>query len=90
MSVRMNIPMFLQHVTDGVKVAEVNGATVGECLQDFVRQFPDMKYELFDEDGNLHDDLTIWINRESTSPYIVDEPVEDGAELDILRLFTGG
>ena len=90
MSVRMNIPMFLQHASDGVKVAEVNGATVGDCLRDLVGQFPDIKDELFDKDGNLQYHLTIWINRESTSPDILDKPIEDGAELDVIRLFMGG
>jgi len=90
MSVKINIPMFLQQSADGVKVAEVDGATVGECLDDLIRQFPGMKEALFDNDGNLHYHLTIWINRESTSPDILTKPIEDGAELDVIRLFMGG
>jgi len=90
MSVKINIPMFLQHIANGVKVAEVDGTTIGECLNDLIKQFPEMKEALFDKDGSLHYHLTVWINRESTSPDILARAIEDGAKLDVIRLFMGG
>ena len=39
-SVEIYIPQFLQHLANGVEVVEVNGRTVGECLNDLAKQFP--------------------------------------------------
>jgi cellulose biosynthesis protein BcsQ len=42
-NITFEVPLFLDRFTDGVKIAKVNGNTVGECLDDFVRQFPNAK-----------------------------------------------
>ena len=90
MSVKINIPIFLQSLTNNVKVAKVTGSTIGECIDDFIKQFPGIEKELFDKDGNLHYHLTVWINRESTSPDMMAKTINDGDELDIIRLHMGG
>lgn len=90
MSVKINIPHFLLEHTRGKKVVEVEGKTVEECLGDFIRQFPGIKNEMFDNDGSLSPYLTIWVNRESIYPDFFNKPLEGGEELDILRIYLGG
>ena len=40
---------YLQPFINGAKAVEVNGSTVGECLEHLVDKFPKLK--LFDKDG---------------------------------------
>ena len=90
MGVEINIPQFLQHLTNGVKVAEVSGRTVGECLIDLVRQFPQLKALLFTKNGKLLKYLDVYINGESAYPEELAKPVSDGDELYIIKIIVGG
>ena len=51
MSVKVYIPHNMEHLTNCTQVVEVEGATVGGCLQHLVRQFPDIKKELLSPCG---------------------------------------
>ena len=90
MSVTIIIPQFLQHLTGGTGLVQVNGDIVGECLNDLVAYFPQLKVLLFQEEGVLHDYLDIFINRESTYPEELAKPVKDGDELHIVKIIVGG
>ena len=46
MSIKMNIPSYMKPLTNDMKVVEVNGSTVGECLNHLITQFPDIKKRL--------------------------------------------
>jgi len=88
--VEVNIPQFLQHLTDDVKVAVVNGGTVGECLKDLVKQFPQLKELLFTKNGRLIKYLDIYINGDSAYPEELAKPASDGDELHIVKSIVGG
>lgn len=90
MSIKVNIPYFLQHLTNNVEVAEVNGTTVGECLKHLVEQFPLIEERLFDEQGKLPIYFNIYVNGESVYPEELTKPVKDGDELHIAFLIGGG
>ena len=90
MSVTINIPQFLQHLTYDVKIAVVNGRTVGECLRDLVQQLPQLKTLLFTKDGKLLKYLDVYINGESAYPEELAKPVNDGDELHIVKSIVGG
>jgi molybdopterin converting factor small subunit len=91
MSVRINIPLFLQRlVPNDVRISEVNGNTVGECLRHLVEQFPIIEKELFDKNGKLAPNIDIYVNKESTYPEELSTPVKDRDELDIIIILGGG
>jgi len=90
MSVEINIPQFLQPVADEVKVADVNGSTVGDCLSDLVKKFPRLEEKLFGENGKLHGYLDVFINGESAYPEELARPVSQGDELHIVNIIVGG
>ena len=90
MSIKVNIPHFLQGYTGHVKTTGVKGSTIGECLEALVRQFPKLKKELFDRDGNLRSYLTIWVNKEGTNSTELAVSLKEGDELDILPVIIGG
>ncbi len=92
MSIEVKIPSYFQRYTNGVDIAEVNGTTVGECLHDLVKQFPDIKSMLFYEPDGLDECIAICVNREVLTAW--DEPmrrgVVDGDEISLLVMAAGG
>ena len=90
MSTKINIPSYMQSLTNNMKVVEVKGSTVGECLNYLVKQFPGMKKWLFSKKGSLFENIIISINGESAYPEQLTKPVKDGDELNILLLIGGG
>ncbi len=90
MSVQLNVPSGMGHLTGSRATVEVNGATVGQCLADLVRQFPKTKSALFNEKGKLLDYIEIYLNLESSYPEELAKPVQDGDRLDIITVLSGG
>ena len=90
MTVEFNIPQFWQHLTDNVKVAEVDGGTVGECIEELMNRFPQLEDMLLDKDGKLPRLLNVYINKESAFPEELDKPVHEGDELHIMYTLVGG
>jgi molybdopterin converting factor small subunit len=90
MGVQIEVPPFLLHLTKGLKVAEVNGATVGECLCDLVRQFPGVEKLLFHKDGKLLGHIDLFLNGVSTFPEELTKPVSDGDRISMLYIIVGG
>ena len=90
MSIQINISQFLQHLTNGTRTVDVNGKTVGECLNDLVKQFPPVEPLLFDKKGELIKLLNVYVNGESAYPEELTKPVNEGDELDIMYTIVGG
>ena len=90
MSIKINIPSYMQSLTNNTEVVEINGSTVGECLKHLVKQFPGMKKQLFSKSGNLFENIIISVNGESTYPEQLAKPVKDGDELNIVFIIGGG
>jgi len=90
MGIKVNIHPGLHQFTNGQDVAEVNGNTVGRCLDDLVRQFPGIEKGLFDKNGNLLNYADIYVNLESSYPEELTKPVKDGDELHITLMIAGG
>ena len=90
MSVRINIHPILHHFTNGQDVVQVNGSTVGQCLEQLVAQFPELKERLFDRDGKLLNHVDVYVNGESAYPEELAKPIKGGDELHIVLIITGG
>ena len=90
MSIKISIPSYMRSFTNNMKVVEVNGSTVGVCLNHLVKQFPGMKKQLFSKNGNLFENIIISVNGESAYPEQLVKPVKDGDELNIMFVIGGG
>ena len=90
MSIKINIPSYMKSFTNNMKVVEVNGNTVGECLNHLIKQFPGMKKQLFSKNDNLFESIIISVNGESAYPEQLVKPVKEGDELNILLIIGGG
>ena len=90
MNIKINIPSYLQPFINNMEVVEVNGSTVGECLNHLVKQFPRIKKQLFSKNGKLFEYIIISVNGESAYPEQLAKPVKDGDEFNILLIIGGG
>ena len=90
MSVEINIPPSLQALVDGIKQIEVDGGTVGECLKEMVRLYPQLKEKIFTRGGRLPKGMNIFINGASVSPRPLAIPVRNGDKVHIAYIVLGG
>lgn len=90
MSIEVKLSPVLTRYTGNQPTAEVKGSTIGECLDDLIKKFPDLKKILFDQSGELHSHLDFYVNGESAYPEELAKPVRDGDRLDIVMIIAGG
>lgn len=88
-SIKINLHR-LQNHTNYRNIVEVSGNTVGQCLDHLIKQFPAIKEEILDEDGEVLASIHIFVNNEGTFPKELAKPVEDGDVIDIIPLIAGG
>ena len=90
MAVTVRIPQFLEQFTNKEREIEVEGSTVGECLKNLVRKFPGAKQEIFDKNGDIIYYIDVYVNNESAYPNTLIKPVEDGDDISIVLMLSGG
>jgi len=90
LSVRIKLHRSLAKIADGRAVLEVNGDTVGQCLEQLAARFPNLKKKLFEKNGALSRILEIYVNGESIYPDELATAVKDGDELDTVMRISGG
>ena len=78
----------LQAVTDGQEEVQVDGAsTLGEVLKGVEAQFPQVKEQLYDKEGQLKDTFDVYINSENIDPVTLSAKVSDGDEVTVTMFF---
>ena len=90
MSITIEISSVFARYARNQTVFQVKGSTVGECLQDLVRQFSGLKKIFLDKNGNLHHIYDVYVNGKSAYPKEMAKPVKDGDKLNIVMLIYGG
>jgi len=90
LSVKINLASSLRHLTNDQAVVEVNGNTVGQCLEQLITRFPKTRKRLLEKNGALSRIIDIYVNGESAYPEGLDTAVKDGDELHIEVIISGG
>lgn len=90
MSIKIHIHVTHRRHTDGRKMVEAEGDTVGKALNNFVAQYPGMKKELFDKNGKLLHYIEIYLNKASAYPGELEKALKDGDEIQIITFLAGG
>jgi len=90
MTVKIHLHKTHRQHTAGKELVEVNGDTVGACLDDLVRRFPTIKQGLFDDKGRLRHNVEIYVNMESAYPDELAKAVKNGDEIHLTLILTGG
>jgi molybdopterin converting factor small subunit len=84
MSIKFFLPDSLSHLAKGENFFEVNGSTVGECLDQLVSLVPVMKQVLFYDSGDrLQPTIKVLVNQESTDAEGLAKELQDGDEIQI-------
>ena len=89
-TVRVHIHKTHRTLTDGMERVDVEGRSVAECLRSLVARFPNIRRVLFASNGELLKNIDIYINAESAYPEELKKPVEDGDEIHLDLMLTGG
>jgi molybdopterin converting factor small subunit len=89
-SIEINIHKTHRQFTNGLDIVEADGNTVGACLDNLVRQFPDMGKVLFNKKGKLVNVIEIYVNLKSAYPDELAKPVKDGDRIHITLMIAGG
>jgi molybdopterin converting factor small subunit len=90
MSVNIHIHTTHRPFTNGLEVVSVEGSTVGECLNQLIKQFPGMEKALFAKKDKLLNNVEIYLNHSSAYPNELVKPVKDGDEIHLVIMLTGG
>jgi sulfur-carrier protein len=90
-SVSVRLPTVLRSQAGGQSSVSAEGGTIGEVVEDLVRQFPGMATHLRAPDGGLHKFVNVYVNDEDVR-YLdkLDTKVSDGDEVSILPAVAGG
>lgn len=90
-TITIEIPTPLRSFTDDQAAVEVEGATVHEALDDLVARYPDLKSNLYTEDGELRQFVNVYAGDDDIR-YLdgPDTALEDGTALSIVPSIAGG
>jgi sulfur carrier protein ThiS len=72
------------------QTVEVDGCTIGESLSNLALQIPGIKEQLFDKTGSLRDYFHVYVNKSIVSSNVAAKPTQDGDEIHLVVMITGG
>jgi molybdopterin synthase sulfur carrier subunit len=90
MSVKVHIHTTHRQFTNGLEAVDVEGSTVGDCLNHLIKQYPGMEKALFAKKDKLRNNVEIYLNHASAYPNELVKPVKDGDVIHLVTMLTGG
>ena len=90
MAAKVHLHATHRQFTNGLGVVAVDGNTVGECLNDLIRQFPGMEKALFAKKDKLLNSVEVYLNHASAYPDELLKPVKDDDEIHLVVMLAGG
>lgn len=91
MAVKLRMPPILRPQVGGVREVAATGATLGEVLDDLFAQFPGVREQIVDADGNLNRFVNVYVSNEDVR--LGDglaTAVPDGSTVIVLPAMAGG
>lgn len=91
MSVEVRLPTIMRSLAGGQAKVGATGSTIGEVIDDLVRQFPGIGGQIVTSEGLLHKFVNIYVNDDDVR-YVgkLAAPVADGDVVSILPAVAGG
>ena len=91
MAVTVRLPTIMRSNAGGQSEISAEGATIGEIIDDVVRQFPGTASHLRAPDGGVHRFVNVYLNDEDVR-YIgkLEAKVSDGDTVSIVPAVAGG
>lgn len=91
---KVNFYATLRQITGGkvVHVARNDGMTIRDVLNEVMQRFPPLKEELFNERGDLHNYVHVFVNGRDVRylDTLLDTPLKDTDEVDLFPAVGGG
>jgi molybdopterin converting factor small subunit len=89
-SVKVSLHRTHRQFTGGLEIVEVQGDTVGDCLDHLSKEYPGIGEALFEKKGKLRNHIEVFHNDKTTYPQELAMPVKDGDEIYITAMLAGG
>jgi molybdopterin converting factor small subunit len=89
LSVIIKTHPFLRRFLKDNEEVEVEGRTIGECLENLEGKFPGFKHQVL-QDGRLRSIIEIYVNEESAYPEDLEKRVKDGDVVTFITYIGGG
>jgi adenylyltransferase/sulfurtransferase len=88
---KVSIPTPLRQFTGKQDAVSVSGATVGEVLNGLATQYPDLRKQIFNDEGKLRSFVNVYLNDEDIR-YLSksDTPAADGDTVSLVPSIAGG
>lgn len=90
MSISVDIPSIFARYAGNVTSFQAEGKTVGECINDLARRYPELGKMVLAPSGHLMNYIDIFINGESAYPRPLAKPLKDRDKLKIIMIIQGG
>jgi len=87
-AVRVRVASLLHSYTGGLKVIELEAATVGEALKALEQRFPGLHFRVIDEQGQIRPHMNVFLNEDKVQNLAT--PVAAGMEIYIVGALSGG
>jgi MoaD family protein len=87
----IRIPTPLRTYTQGEKEIQVQGRNVGELMDNFTEQYPELRPHLFNGDGELRAFVNLFLNEENVRDLQgVETPLQEDDRLMLVPSVAGG
>ena len=91
MATKILIPTPLRPFTDKLDAVEIDGATIGELLQNLTTKYGGLKQHLYAADGKLRSFVNIYVNDDDIRYLQKDQtPIKAGDTVSIIPSVAGG
>jgi sulfur-carrier protein adenylyltransferase/sulfurtransferase len=91
MATKVHIPTPLRPFTDKLDTVEIDGATIGELLQNLTAKYAGLRQHLYANDGKLRSFVNIYVNDDDIRYLQKDQtPVKSGDKVSIIPSVAGG
>jgi molybdopterin converting factor small subunit len=90
MSIEIILSPSLQTLAGNALSVNVEGKTLGECLDALMQKHPQLKEVLLDDNRVLRKDYMIFINGENAYMEELVRPVKEGDKIHLMTFFVGG
>jgi len=91
MPTQVRIPTPLRKLTREEEVVSIDGANIGEILDNLEKAYPGLGERIYDEQGNVRRFVNIFVNDEDIR-FLQEKAtvVKDGDEISIVPAIAGG
>lgn len=85
------IPTPLRKFTDNTSTYEANGGTVHSAIDELTQQFPDLKKQLFDDQGNIRSFIKVFVGEDDIRNLNNEQTqVQEETVISIVPAIAGG